>query len=124
MMQIFATLLEQAYNYDLESGQLRLIAFFLKETDPAEPIALSIEAGTILLTHKHWYKHMGGTRKTRFLLRDFLFNKSGHEIFPINATAIHEHTFLFCGKMLVGCFASHTGGTFRRNQPPWVPYIP
>lgn len=100
-MQIFTEVLEYTYEKDLRSGQLHLTAFFLKETNPAEPIEFSIKARTILITHRHYYMHKDINVERRFLLGEFLLDQSPGGNLPVDAKAVHEHAFHFCVKRLV-----------------------
>lgn len=104
MIQIFIKLLDNAYKQGLNSGQLNLAAFFLEETSPTESIYQSIKDGTIIITVirpeyscPYWCRD---SRRTQFLLGDFLLDESRNGGFLLNAMTAHHYAFYCCVKEL------------------------
>lgn len=102
VIQMFTKLLDHTYTQDLKSGNLWRRVFFLKETNPAEPIYESLKTGNMIITHERMVFYQCHDRRdpTLFLLQDFLFDESRSRQFLVNSMTVHQHSFEVCVDIL------------------------
>lgn len=115
VIQMFTRLLDHTYTQDLKSGKLELNVFFLKETNPAVPIYVSLKTGNMIITHDPtaFYEWHDRCSPTLFLLQDFLVDESRSRQFHVNSMTVHQRAFEICANILRSKVAEH----YRRYPP-------